>query len=76
MLLATIGSWRDTWTDEQVLDELQRWNKHAAADALEKVREVTALSSRRQRAKPQQVPAVAADRDAEADQGEAARRGA
>jgi len=38
-LLATVGSWLDTWTDEQVLDELQRWNRDAAADALETVRQ-------------------------------------
>jgi len=38
-LLAAVGSWLDTWTDEQVLEELRKWTGRAAADAIEKVRQ-------------------------------------
>jgi hypothetical protein len=38
-LLAAVGSWLDTWTDDQVLEELRKWNGWAAADAIEKVRQ-------------------------------------
>jgi len=38
-LLATVGSWLDTWTDDQVLTALREWNARAAADTLEKVRQ-------------------------------------
>jgi hypothetical protein len=37
-LLATVGSWLDTWTDDQVLAALREWNARAAADTIEKVR--------------------------------------
>jgi hypothetical protein len=26
-LMATVGSWRDTLSDDEVLDELKRWNR-------------------------------------------------
>jgi hypothetical protein len=38
-LLATVGSWLDTWTDDQVLAALREWNARAAADTLEKLRQ-------------------------------------
>jgi hypothetical protein len=38
-LLATVGSWLDTWTDDQVLTALREWNARAAADTLEKLRQ-------------------------------------
>jgi hypothetical protein len=38
-LLATVGSWLDTWTDDQVLTALREWNARAAADVLEKLRQ-------------------------------------
>ena len=38
-LLGTVGSWLDTWTDDEVLLALREWNTRAAADALEKVPE-------------------------------------
>jgi hypothetical protein len=31
MLLAFIGSWGDTLTDEEVLEELQGWNRESVA---------------------------------------------
>jgi hypothetical protein len=38
-LLATVGSWLDTWTDDEVLTALREWNARAAADTLEKLRQ-------------------------------------
>jgi hypothetical protein len=38
-LLATVGSWLDTWTDDQVLAALREWNARATADELSKVRD-------------------------------------
>lgn len=31
MLLAFIGSWGDTLTDEEILEELQKWNRETVA---------------------------------------------
>jgi hypothetical protein len=38
-LLGTVGSWLDTWTDEEVLATLRECNQRAVGEALEKVRQ-------------------------------------
>jgi hypothetical protein len=38
-LLATVGAWLETWTNDEVLAGLREWNTRVIADALEKVRQ-------------------------------------
>jgi len=38
-LLITVGSWLDTWTDEEVLAALRDWNRRAAGDVLDALRQ-------------------------------------
>lgn len=38
-LLVTVGSWLDTWTDDEVLTTLREWNARTTGDTLEKVRQ-------------------------------------
>lgn len=38
-LLGAVGSWLDTWTDDEVLSAVREWNGRAAAEAIDKVRQ-------------------------------------
>ena len=38
-LLAAVGAWRETWSDDEVLAGLREWNTRVIADALEQVRQ-------------------------------------
>ena len=38
-LLGAVGSWLDTWTDDEVLSAVREWNARAALEAIEKVRQ-------------------------------------